>query len=536
MRRALREALHIDDARRPGARVTRADRGEPFPRRGGRSAAGALGVVTIAIAASCTVEPTPDLPPPVARATKTFLLLADGTTDVDVDLTVTFPAAPSTRHYTLSAAELVGEDAPAWTVEVDRGELAQPVTFPGAHDEVDRTLSMHAHAALLGGVVPDLEVALTFVGDGATYTVTPTNFGDLYENGPCPPDDPSSVPGPLGGALVWKAETLDHLVDDVLSIVADETGRTWMVGGWGALVGVDGARIFDVTDGVVTRIVETRSTRTTVAPGSGNGPIALVLGPHPPIGKPVLTVTAYDVDLQRRWEHVLAGASGVGGVIEDDTVVATSGGRVLVGAFVYPPLTIDGAVATMNNEVGTLAVLFDEATGALVDSSDAFRLRDAVGIGGGAFAVITVDASGTPLVVVLEPDLSVRWTRPLEKEGASVASLGGGDVWVGDVEAVTHYAPDGAVVATIPTKATGSIAPLADGGVLVGTKDGVALARPDGTWIVSGFEPAVAPFCAWSGAWVVGQAPGGAVVAARKQLTADVASQGKGVAARVAIE
>lgn len=494
-------------------------------RRRARHAVGRVAGILAAVgSAACVHVPREEAAPPTGKLDRSFVYQSDGTVDLAITVTLELPAGARDRHFTLDRVRLVEPGGGAHWTSAIRGPLeGWPATVRwDGFELVERSFILDATAVAPGGVAPDATVEVTLVGDDATFVVVPVFDHVESTTGECSAPLVAEMPGPLGASLAWSVETLGGIVEQPLDLVAAPNGDAWLLASY---TGDQNERVFAVSDGHASSVLELPGL-SAVAAGDGAGPSTVTTVPDPSgIGSAI--VTHRDTRNSPVWSHELADVQ-----MNARPVVATSGGRVLVGVSLASQLLLDGVAVDGVIDPDEL-LLFDEPTGALVSALPGLRANAMEPLLGGAFA-ITTDETGQEVLHVLEADLSVRWTKLLGSGRANLATTPDGTVWVHREGVVERYDASGAPAGSTQAPSGTSIAPLEDGGFLVGTDHGVARVWPDGTSVTSSFREIKVAWCGELATWWVARTPGGAVAATRPRFIGAGTADGRAIIAGLA--
>lgn len=469
---------------------------------------------------------------PTGVLDRTITFHTDGSVGLEGRITLFYELGNPVQSFGVRGLHIDEPGTHAWIVDAV-GYSEGPVN-PDAPSGaiVAGVASFEAHADEAGSMttvlgempsVPLGTVVLDVVLNGREKTLVPglnqqTVVADVCE---APPLDPVAIS--LDASLAWSTATLPNVVVDAVDVAADADGRAYLLGSFYGGGEDVGARLFTMADGHVGSVAELPTNTAALAPGEGAGP-TVAMRTHPFAGATAITVSRRDVALSEVWSRSIGAPTDVG-----VAAIATSGGRVLAGMTVAPPLTIDGAVVTTADADPEQLLVFDADSGALLASKGGVHALRAEALAGGAFVVATDDGSGA-FTRVLEADLTERWK--VEGTGA-IATTPDGRVFLGIDGEVRIFAADGAPLGVIPAASGASFAPLDDGSLLVQRLDGVARVWPDGHAKWTTLPAAEVGWCTATPPFLVTRVDGGAILATRPKTPQDGSSAGRAIVARL---
>lgn len=494
--------------------------------------------LALSLSVGCEAErPSRTRPPdPLATYARTILFHADGSSTLDGVVVVTLASDALERSYTFDDVRLAEPgDAHRWVVDEATSNAPWPVTLGAGAHTAQRLITFTAHVAPNVGA-PDtstvpiappstLELVLRPLGlddEGPPLVVLPDLVEDTKLTDPCPPPSLEGMFDGFGATLDWSASTLPGLVQAPTSLSADPLGRAYLLATYPNALGSSDSRVFAAKGGLIGSITEVASPLVALAPGEGAGP-TLALHDLSDPEQHAVVVTRRGAGLAEIWNHTIATTPGL--LVP---AVATSGGRVLVGLTIAPPLVVDGVEVAGADADASQLLLFDADTGALVATKGGVDAGAAVGLVGGAFAV----TDGFGMLRVLGMDLEEKWA--VSTEGPMAASPDGG-VWTVMNGNVVAYNAAGDAIAGFPGAAGATLAPLPDGSVLVGSPMGLARGTTDGIITEVSLPFAPVGWCSARPEFLVAPVAGGAVIAARVATPQDGASPGRAVIARLGV-
>lgn len=513
------------------------------PRRGMSARLAVLCGGVLVASLACDVQAPERSAQPAGTATlvRRFFFRVDGSIELEGSVILTLASDHLDRGFDLGAARILEpEGAAAWAFDDVESDGPWPLFIAAGGHAVERFVMVRAHVPAEAtvnqtSVVPSappstLELSVFGAGpdEGLSQAVLPILTEDIKLQETCPSPDLTGLATPIGAALDWSAATLPGLVSEASALAADPLGQAYFVGTYpSSFGGAFEGRVYAAKGGLILSITEVPSGLVAIAPGDGEGP-TLAMHDTPtelePTEDDAVVVSRRDASLAELWSHRITSTPGL--LVP---AIATSGGRVLVGASVTIPLTVDGVEIPGAEPSAYQLLVFDEGTGELIATKGGIDAASAVGLAGGGFGI--ADADG--FVRVLESDLSERWSAGTSGSVGAIAAGLGGDLWATDGNGTRRYDAAGNALDQFPSAFASTLAPLPDGSVLLGTPQGLARATSGGELTEVSLPYARVGWCSARPGFLVAPAPGGAVIAARPETPQDGASPGRGVVARL---
>lgn len=467
-----------------------------------------LGSATV----GCVIEKVVEKPSsPTGTLDGTMTFRSDGQVEIEALVRVQMFGTDEPQKYTLGEIRIEdGTFGAAWTIdEIQVEPGGWPAVVDGALAFETRSVLVRAHSPGFQFVV-EPRVTAEVVRDGATETAS--LLGSVhaeFELCQAPPVEP--IPAALGGELAWSAETLPNLANQVLALEVDPLGRSYFATDFLLTPSFQGGvRVFGTTAAGIEDVLEVTGDDVGIAPGSGAGPtIATIILGAPTAEMLGERITRYDAHLKEVWSHHVSQVNMGSTRVQ----IAASNGRV--AALVNPTteLVIDGT--SLGPEAGPTVVLFDEATGDVIEWKQVPKSIRIEGVASGFVLEECCGPSGIHQLVGVTPDLTETFRSAIDDVRA-LAVGPDGTIWVSHPTSVAQYGADGALLRTLAAPLHGSLAPLADGTVLVATQhDEIALVAEGEDPIVSGLPAPAASWCAATSPFVVASSASGPVFVAR---------------------